>query len=85
MRSISPGDILSIIKSTRRSWYDYIFNIRLQAIKLTIAVPSDYSGDLSVETSNGSIDISDIKASSIHLENIKRPDQREKHGCLDQP
>jgi DUF4097 and DUF4098 domain-containing protein YvlB len=63
----SKSGTLVITKKTTRKWYDYIFNIRLQSVKLNVAVPADFSGDLSVKNSNGPIAVSNIKAKTIDL------------------
>lgn len=63
----SDDGILSIIKKDTRIWYDFIFNINFQTNKPIIYIPDDFSGDLSVEDSNSSIDISDITAGNISL------------------
>ena len=66
--SQSKSGTLVITKKNDRKWYDYIFNLRFQSVHLTVAVPGNFSGDLSVKSSNSPIDASDIKAANILLD-----------------
>lgn len=43
-----------------RHWYEYIFNFNLHFEKITIELPADYSGELNLHTTNGSITASDM-------------------------
>ena len=63
----SDDGVLSIVKKDTRKWYDYIFNINFQTNEPVIYIPKNYSGDLSVEDSNSSIDISDVTAMNVSL------------------
>lgn len=64
----SADGTLSIIKKNNRKWYDYIFNINFQSISLTLAIPSNFHGDLSAKTSNASITLTDIHAATVRLD-----------------
>jgi len=64
----SADGTLRIIKKNHRKWYDYFFNINFQSVKLIVAVPDDFSGDISGESSNAKIHLSGIHARDIHLD-----------------
>ncbi|MHB1483515.1 MAG: DUF4097 family beta strand repeat-containing protein [Saccharofermentanales bacterium] len=63
----SEDGILSIVKKNSYKWFDYIFNLNFQSRSLSLSIPVDYTGDLSVENSNSRISISDINANDISL------------------
>lgn len=58
---------LSVTMTDNMKWYDYFLNISDAYFDFTIAVPEDYEGDIRVRTSNGEIDISNIKAGDLNL------------------
>jgi len=64
----SKGGKLHIQKKDVRKWYDHFFVMNFQTIKLSVAIPKNYSGEMSIHTSNGHIDVSNLQANTMKLE-----------------
>lgn len=62
------NNTLSIIKKTSYDWTDYILNWNYESIELIVYVPAGVNVTASIDISNGDIDISNIKATSIIAE-----------------
>jgi len=58
---------LTVTMTDKMKWYDHIFSIQNVYFDFTVAIPEDYEGEISVRTSNGDIDIGNIKVSELNL------------------
>lgn len=63
----SDGGSLTVEKEEYRKWYYYIFNINFEKIDLEIAVPKNFSGNISGGTSNSSIRAEGLTADRLEL------------------
>lgn len=59
--------ILYMKKIYNRKWYKNFFNINFQKRDVILQVPSDYSGNIKIQTSNAAIDIKDIGCGNLVL------------------
>lgn len=64
---LQEGEILSFKKTENYQWYDYFFNISFQKTTLEIQIPKDYSGDLSLRTSNAKIEANNLSVQNVNL------------------
>lgn len=66
---INDTSELAFKKVNDYKWYDNIFNINIdfKSKPLTILLPKNYSGDLNIKTSNGSIKVENISISNLGI------------------
>lgn len=65
----ADGDL--VVKSrTSRKWYDYVFVFELERPKLLMEVPSNFSGDITVKSSDGFIHVDGIGADDLLLSSL---------------
>lgn len=57
----------SAVKKSSRKWYDNFFNINFEKRTLSVSVPADFTGNISVKTSNNDIIVTDLNASEMLL------------------
>ncbi len=65
--ALSAG-VLTCIKEENYLWYERIMVMEFGEYSMEITVPEDYSGELQLETSNGRIELKDIKASTASVD-----------------
>ena len=62
---IEDNTNLTIQNQYSYQWYESIFNIDFQSPSTTILLPSDFNGELYIETSNAQVTIENIAASKL--------------------
>ena len=60
--TITEDSTVSIKHTRNYRWYDYIIMININQPKITVALPDNYAGDVSVLNNNGEIYIGSINA-----------------------
>lgn len=60
--TITEDSTISINHTRNYRWYDYIIMININQPKITVALPDNYAGDVSVLNNNGEIYIGSINA-----------------------
>lgn len=56
-----------VVKKSSRKWYDNFFNVNFGKRTLSVSVPADFNGDISIKTSNNDITVTGINASEMQL------------------
>lgn len=61
------GGSLLIVKKSTRKWYDGFFSMDFEKKTLSLSVPADFAGSLTVKTSNNHVSVLDINASDVDI------------------
>lgn len=65
--SESDSGVLNVSKKDSRDWYNYFLNIQFESPTLTLEIPINFSGDITIDTSNSDITLENINAANINL------------------
>lgn len=71
--SIADESALQIKEERKYRWSDYILVLDLQAPTLTLLLPADFQGSLTIESPNGRIQLTEVSLRSLHLEARNAP------------